>query len=108
MNVLLRRMESWRRERQLGIHTRGMKPTTIPGGVHYGTLPYGTIDALLDALDLTHDDVVADIGCGKGRIVCVAKQRELRAVIGIEADPELADDARRNVERSPGHTRVEI
>jgi precorrin-6B methylase 2 len=46
------------------------------------------------------DDVFADIGAGKGRVVYQAARRyDLKRVIGVELSPELAGEARANLER---------
>jgi SAM-dependent methyltransferase len=50
--------------------------------------------------EVTADDVFADLGCGKGRIVVQAALRyPMKRVIGVELAPQLHDIARRNVDR---------
>jgi precorrin-6B methylase 2 len=41
-------------------------------------------------------DVVMDIGCGMGRVLCVFARRRLKKCIGIEFSGELAGIAERN------------
>jgi len=57
---------------------------------------------LLHCLDLDRSDVLVDVGCGCGRVVCGAARRRVRRVIGIEIDPELARLAEANLRRLRG------
>lgn len=63
----------------------------------------GTPDALvtdlLDKMQLQTGDVLAELGCGDGRILIAAAKRGIRG-IGIELDPVRAQVARENVQRS--------
>jgi hypothetical protein len=59
----------------------------------YLSTPRALIPALLDAVDLTGEDILIDLGCGDGRIVVAAAQRGCRAV-GFELDPWLVARAR--------------
>lgn len=62
--------------------------------------PHDVVETMLDQMRLrTGIDVLADLGCGDGRILIAAARRGIRG-IGIEIDPVRADVARRNVERS--------
>ena len=108
LQPLLRSIESWWWERHLGVSTRGLVPTQIKGGVHYSPLPYGFIRRLLTHLHLTPDDIVADVGCGKGRVLCFAQRYHMRRVVGIEADAELLDIAKKNLSICHGATPVEL
>jgi SAM-dependent methyltransferase len=89
---------------RLGIHTLPQgPPVRAPGtqnqdSLEYEALDYPVLQRLFDQLELDADDVVYDVGCGKGRIVCMAAQRGVRRCVGIEFDPELAKDARRNAD----------
>lgn len=56
--------------------------------------PDSLIDPLLDVAGVGPADVVADLGCGDGRIVVAAARRGGRA-IGVEYSAELAAQARR-------------
>jgi SAM-dependent methyltransferase len=96
---VVRALESVWWEYKLGVDTRGQVDATVRGGVHYSPLPYGFIRRLLLALRLTPDDVVADVGCGKGRVLCVARLAAPRRIIGIEANQALIATARRNLRR---------
>jgi precorrin-6B methylase 2 len=50
----------------------------------------------LNLLKPSGEDVVFDIGCGMGRILCVCACRPVRKCIGIEISSELAERAREN------------
>lgn len=52
------------------------------------------------------DDVLADLGCGKGPAVVLAARFPFRKVIGVELAPDLAAVARANVERARRHLRA--
>ena len=69
---------------------------TYRDNVYYEPVNYFNIHRMLRVLAPAGDDVFYDIGCGKGRILCVAARRRLRRVVGIELFEELCADARRN------------
>jgi predicted RNA methylase len=76
-------------ERKLGIHTTGGAPSPHPDARHYGSLAYHTYFSIFDRLSLKPGDVVADIGCGKGRVVCIAATYPIKEAIGVEIDGAL-------------------
>ncbi len=93
---LLFRLNNAAWETALGINTRGMSHVDLDDAYHYAAMGYRTVNRILDATDLGPDDVLVDIGCGKGRVLCAAARRRLRSVVGVEFDAELAEQARRN------------
>jgi SAM-dependent methyltransferase len=72
----------------------------------------GVVRDALKALGDTRDYSFVDLGCGKGRVTIVASEFPFREITGIELSPELADIARRNVEkmsrRFPGRPPITI
>lgn len=70
--------------------------------------PGDVLPQVIDALRLTPQDKLADIGCGDGRILIAAVERYGCSGIGIEIDPVRAELARENVERAGLSTRIEI
>ena len=58
--------------------------------------PHDVVESMLDQIQLRSDDVLADLGCGDGRILLAAGKRGIRG-IGVEIDPARAEVARRNV-----------
>lgn len=95
MLTILRKAESVCWETWLGVDTFGVNDDHRYGG-HYSTAPYGYLRKLLRALDLQPSDVVADLGCGKGRILAMARRYPVAQVIGVEANADLIPIAQRN------------
>ena len=58
--------------------------------------PDDVIESMLDAMQLSDRDVLADLGCGDGRILIQAAQRGVRG-IGVEIDADRAQSARQAV-----------
>lgn len=83
-------------ETRLGVRTTRNAPSPHRDANRYGYLAFHTYFAALDALKLKPHDVVVDLGCGKGRVVCAAAQYEIREAIGVEIDPVLASLAEHN------------
>ncbi len=48
------------------------------------------------------EDVVFDVGCGMGRILCTFARRSVRKCVGIEISAELAERARQNAAQLKG------
>jgi SAM-dependent methyltransferase len=96
------RRQGRRFDRRLGVHTEewdGRTATPDDGNAHQSTPP-GLIRLALRAVPLSADDVVLDLGSGLGRVVFAVAQRcAVRAVIGVEANPELHRTAVRNADR---------
>ncbi len=61
--------------------------------------PDALVQDLLDKMQLQAGDVLAELGCGDGRILIAAAKRGIRG-IGVELDPIRAQVARENVQRS--------
>lgn len=100
----VRRAYSRMMDLRLNIDTADAEPPVRPAGTRHGdaleyeALDYPVIERFLDHLDVRESDVVYDIGCGKGRILCVAARRGPRRCVGIEFDRRLADIARLNAD----------
>jgi SAM-dependent methyltransferase len=62
----------------------------------YEPIKYAAIRRIEREVPMGKDDVFVDIGCGKGRIVCMVARRQLKSCLGIEFMPELAAASRRN------------
>lgn len=63
---------------------------------------YMRLLALRDALELTPQDAVTDLGCGCGRVLAVFARRPLRYCRGVEFDRGAATVARVNASRLRG------
>jgi|SRR5690348_927096 len=91
-------------EYRFGISTRGLSGFT-PGDwshrehIYYGTIPYRGIFRILDSLALQRSDVIVDLGCGKGRILCCALLYHVARVVGVEDAEELVTIARKNLQK---------
>ncbi len=86
----------------LGIWTLGPIRHRMPDAgsrnVHYEPLRYSAVRALSGRLSCDAQDVVCDIGCGKGRLVCWFARQPVSRVIGIDLDPELTAAAEANLQ----------
>lgn len=59
--------------------------------------PPAVFDALVDVFGLTPDDVAVDLGCGTGQVTVPLAAR-VRAVIGVDPEPDMLAHARRAAE----------
>jgi predicted RNA methylase len=65
-----------------------------------------TLRKALPRHEVTRDDVFADLGCGKGRMVLEAASRyPFRRVVGVELAEEIYAVARANVDRAQRRSR---
>jgi SAM-dependent methyltransferase len=90
----------------------GIDASGSVGSYGYGGSQAGVVRGALKALGDTRDYAFVDVGCGKGRVAIVASEFPFREITGIELSAELADIARRNVEkmsqRFPGRPPIAI
>jgi SAM-dependent methyltransferase len=56
-----------------------------------------SIRTAMDMLNMNSSSVFADVGCGDGRVLIEAIRRGARRAVGVEIDPDAADEARRNI-----------
>ena len=83
-------------------------------GVHkdgqwYEPTSYTTIKRIARYIKPTSQDVFADIGCGKGRAVCLMATRGLKKSVGVELMKELSDIAQNNADNMRSkNTPIEI
>ena len=89
-------------EAKLDIHTTGGVFVQHHDARDYGCLAYDTYFKIFDRLELKPDDVVVDIGCGKGRVVCVAATYPVKEVIGVDIDAHLVALGQANGKRMRG------
>ncbi|HEY6272603.1 MAG TPA: class I SAM-dependent methyltransferase [Terriglobales bacterium] len=76
---------------------------------HYATIDYWNVRRALQALEPGPADVFYDIGCGMGRILCVAARMRLRRCVGVDISGVLCAVARRNAAKLRGRkTPIEI
>ncbi len=52
---------------------------------------YGVMPLIFDNVPVKEDDVLVDVGCGKGRVINYWLSRNIRnSIFGLEIDPEIA------------------
>ena len=66
--------------------------------VQYEPTPPDVVQAMLVLAKVGPDDLVADLGCGDGRIVIEAVQRFGARALCVDIDPRRIAEARRNAE----------
>lgn len=89
-------------ELRLNVRTRGDLEVAETDAHAYDTTAYSSIFRILERLELGPDDVLVDVGCGKGRVLCCAARLPVRKVLGVDLDRRLCQAARANVERLRG------
>lgn len=104
MARMRRKLENAVWEWKLGIRTRGLyfSESSNDEFIHYGTQSYATALRVLEGLALSPGDVFVDLGCGKGRVICLASLHEVREVIGVDYSPVMCTMARSNARRVKG------
>jgi SAM-dependent methyltransferase len=65
-------------------------------GLFYRALFYAAARRLMARLDAQPSDALLDVGCGAGRVVCIAAHYPFARIIGIEIDPALCELAQQN------------
>ena len=78
----------------------------------YEPTPYCVLERLADSGLISHEDVVLDYGCGKGRVDFFLSYRTKARTIGIEYDQRIYESAMKNRESAKTgsdflHTRAE-
>src|SRR5438128_12657747 len=64
----------------------------IECAITYVPTPQSVVEKMLDMAKVKKDDVVFDLGCGDGRIVCTAAKKFGVKGIGVDIDPERIKD----------------
>jgi SAM-dependent methyltransferase len=90
-------------DRRLNINTvpprrhSSFKLSTFFGdAVEYQVVDYSLLRRYMDPLEIGPGDVLIDIGCGMGRVLCIFARKRLRKCVGIEFSAELARIAEMN------------
>lgn len=76
------------------LHTELHKP------VIFDPTPYKIVDAMLEAVQPTKNDMLYDLGCGDGRILIAAVQKYGCRALGIEKNPRIAAIAKANIKKA--------
>lgn len=76
------------------------------GYIYTGSSEYDAIEAMFSRLTIGVNDVLVDVGCGKGRVLNWWLSKKLKnKLIGIEVDPAVAEFTRK---RLKAYSQVEI
>lgn len=111
---IIRAIEDQWMDRELGISTcygydHKQDPSLYSDENTYAPTCYHHLNVMFDFLKLAPEDVLVDIGCGKGRVVLFAATRSLKKVIGIELREVMMSAAKMNLDRLKiKQTEVEI
>src|SRR4051812_31613737 len=103
MNILAPTSVLWQKaasgffERWLRIQTTGKVGPINREAIHYTPLPYNMVMRMLRVLAPNQNDVLVDVGSGKGRVVCCAARLNMKKVVGVELDEALVSEARQNL-----------
>jgi SAM-dependent methyltransferase len=77
--------------------------------IAYASVDYHYVRKMIRFLRMSPSDVFYDIGCGEGRILCVASRTNLKRIRGIDISAQLCETAKRNADSCRGkRTEVEV
>jgi SAM-dependent methyltransferase len=68
----------------------------------YASPDYHYIRKTVKILNAASEDVVFDIGCGKGRVLCLFAREPVKKCVGVELMEDLCHEARANAVRMRG------
>lgn len=70
------------------------------GSAPVQSVPYRVADAAMAGVRVQSDDVLVDVGCGRGRVLnWWLSQGWRNRMIGVELDPEVASEVRKRLKR---------
>ena len=92
-------------EKKYGIHTTGVdelkklkkKGIDISHATIYMPVSYKLLEEIFKQLNIEKRNHLLDMGCGKGRALCVAAHKGFKQVTGIDFSKELCDKAKENL-----------
>lgn len=72
------------------------------GYVHTASSDYDALNIIFSKIDIKENDVIVDVGCGKGRVFnWILKQGYKNQLIGIEVDPFISNFTRQRLANYP-------
>src|SRR5215212_2765525 len=71
--------------------TQGQE-TKVACRIVYVPTPQEVVEKMLDMAKVKKDDIVYDLGCGDGRIVCTAAKKYGAKGVGVDIDPARIKD----------------
>ena len=107
----------YRLDKKFGINTRGKADidwnlSSNLDAVGYAATRYVDLQRIAQYLNLSPDDVFVDYGSGKGRVVLFMSMQKIKKAIGLEIDPILMRETRKNIktfeDKYPQHSPVEF
>jgi SAM-dependent methyltransferase len=84
------------------VDRRQLASSKYDDGLHYHAPDYANLFKIVRILKPTREDVFYEIGCGKGRVLCVMARQELNRVVGVELVKDLCAQARDNAAQMRG------
>jgi len=84
-------------EKRFGADTGGWVAVELTDGKLYEATPYLLIEDILCHLDLQRHDVFLDLGCGKGRVTCMAARTNASRIMGLDQESGFLEVARKNL-----------
>lgn len=81
---------------------------TVEKDAPYVSTSQRVVDRMLEAANVTSNDVVVDLGSGDGRIPITAAEKYGARGVGVEIDPELVTKARQSATEAGVADRVEF
>lgn len=94
--------------RQMSEETYVVSSEPIKANFGQENTPDKIIEEMIDLLNLTSSDVLADLGCGDGRILIAAVKKTGCRAVGVEIDPAKASEARANAEKAGLSAKITI
>ncbi len=79
----------------MAVHAKADDEKTEPDVIFVPT-PQEVVDKMLEVAKVTKDDVVYDLGCGDGRIVCSAAKAYKCKAVGFDINPERIKESEAN------------
>jgi predicted O-methyltransferase YrrM len=75
----------------------------------YQPTKYSLLKKLNASISLSHEDILVDIGSGKGRVVCFFASQKVRKIIGLERSSALSNIAENNLKQLKlNNTEIEL
>jgi len=66
-------------------------------GVRYESIPYWHIERIMKSVQTSNNDILVDMGSGKGRILCIASKYKFKKIIGLEISKKLISICHKNM-----------
>ena len=95
-----------RQDGRLNINTSGSLEHQVISNTdrnfYYEPTPYAALRKISKAVKLTSQDIICDLGCGKGRVLCWFARYPIKKCIGIDIDQELLRQSEINANQMAG------